>query len=65
MASRARRAPVGPYGDVPAPAGYVPGLGRGAAGFTTRGDIGPGAEGVIRVRATTTTRLDGTKGVIR
>lgn len=26
-----------------APKGYVPGLGRGAAGFTTRGDIGPAA----------------------
>ena len=24
-----------------APSGYVPGLGRGAAGFTTRSDIGP------------------------
>jgi pre-mRNA-processing factor 6 len=24
-----------------APAGYVPGLGRGAAGFTTRSDVGP------------------------
>ncbi len=24
-----------------APAGYVPGLGRGANGFTTRSDIGP------------------------
>ena len=36
------RNPVAPYGDVPPPAGYVPGLGRGAAGFTTRSDIGPG-----------------------
>lgn len=26
-----------------APKGYVPGLGRGAAGFTTRSDIGPAA----------------------
>jgi pre-mRNA-processing factor 6 len=33
---------VAPYGDTPAPSGYVPGLGRGAAGFTTRSDIGPG-----------------------
>jgi pre-mRNA-processing factor 6 len=41
-ASRALRAPVAPFGDAPAPAGYVPGLGRGAAGFTTRSDIGPG-----------------------
>lgn len=24
-----------------APAGYIPGLGRGATGFTTRSDIGP------------------------
>ena len=40
--SRALRAPVAPFGDAPAPAGYVPGLGRGAAGFTTRSDIGPG-----------------------
>ena len=28
----------------PAPKGYVPGLGRGAAGFTTRSDIGPAAQ---------------------
>ena len=28
-------------GTKPAPRGYVPGLGRGAAGFTTRSDIGP------------------------
>ncbi|XP_011402481.1 PREDICTED: pre-mRNA-processing factor 6-like [Amphimedon queenslandica] len=28
----------------PAPAGYVPGLGRGATGFTTRSDIGPARE---------------------
>ena len=41
-ASRALRAPVAPFGDAPAPVGYVPGLGRGAAGFTTRSDIGPG-----------------------
>lgn len=27
--------------DMPAPEGYVPGLGRGATGFTTRSDIGP------------------------
>uniref|UniRef100_K1P8T2 Pre-mRNA-processing factor 6 n=1 Tax=Magallana gigas TaxID=29159 RepID=K1P8T2_MAGGI len=26
---------------LPAPLGYVPGLGRGATGFTTRSDIGP------------------------
>ncbi|ODQ63960.1 putative mRNA splicing factor [Nadsonia fulvescens var. elongata DSM 6958] len=28
--------------DMPAPEGYVPGLGRGAMGFTTRSDVGPG-----------------------
>jgi len=27
-----------------APPGYVPGLGRGATGFTTRSDIGPARE---------------------
>jgi len=48
---RALRAPVAPYGDAPAPAGYVPGVGRGASGFTTRGDIGPGgASAVGKVR---------------
>lgn len=30
---------------MPAPAGYVPGLGRGATGFTTRSDIGPARTG--------------------
>uniref|UniRef100_A0A672TAR7 Pre-mRNA-processing factor 6 n=1 Tax=Sinocyclocheilus grahami TaxID=75366 RepID=A0A672TAR7_SINGR len=30
-----------PFLGVPAPLGYVPGLGRGATGFTTRSDIGP------------------------
>lgn len=29
---------------MPAPAGYVPGVGRGATGFTTRSDIGPAKE---------------------
>lgn len=29
------------WNNVPVPAGYVPGLGRGASGFTTRSDIGP------------------------
>ena len=28
-------------GGKSAPAGYIPGLGRGAAGFTTRSDVGP------------------------
>ena len=37
-------------GKTNAPRGYVPGLGRGAAGFTTRSDIGPAApEGVAAV----------------
>ncbi|PIK56764.1 putative pre-mRNA-processing factor 6, partial [Apostichopus japonicus] len=30
--------------NMPAPLGYVPGLGRGATGFTTRSDIGPARE---------------------
>ena len=29
------------WNHVPIPQGYVPGLGRGASGFTTRSDIGP------------------------
>eukprot|EP00038_Savillea_parva_P031230 m.84021 g.84021 ORF g.84021 m.84021 type:complete len:994 (+) comp9576_c0_seq1:78-3059(+) len=29
---------------MPAPAGYVAGIGRGASGFTTRSDIGPSAD---------------------
>ncbi|PRW56239.1 STABILIZED1 [Chlorella sorokiniana] len=29
------------FNALKAPAGYVPGMGRGAAGFTTRSDIGP------------------------
>ncbi|CAJ0586620.1 unnamed protein product, partial [Mesorhabditis spiculigera] len=29
---------------MPAPSGYVPGVGRGATGFTTRSDIGPARE---------------------
>lgn len=31
--------------DMPAPPGYIPGLGRGATGFTTRSDIGPARSG--------------------
>ncbi|RSH79749.1 uncharacterized protein EHS24_009405 [Apiotrichum porosum] len=31
--------------NMPAPASYVAGLGRGASGFTTRSDIGPAREG--------------------
>eukprot|EP00201_Polytomella_parva_P023821 CAMPEP_0175041554 /NCGR_PEP_ID=MMETSP0052_2-20121109/1986_1 /TAXON_ID=51329 ORGANISM="Polytomella parva, Strain SAG 63-3" /NCGR_SAMPLE_ID=MMETSP0052_2 /ASSEMBLY_ACC=CAM_ASM_000194 /LENGTH=748 /DNA_ID=CAMNT_0016304095 /DNA_START=7 /DNA_END=2250 /DNA_ORIENTATION=+ len=29
------------FNSLKAPSGYIPGLGRGAAGFTTRSDIGP------------------------
>jgi pre-mRNA-processing factor 6 len=29
------------WNSVPVPQGYIPGLGRGASGFTTRSDIGP------------------------
>lgn len=38
MASGAKAAK---FIGVAAPSGYVPGLGRGASGFTTRSDIGP------------------------
>jgi hypothetical protein len=33
------------WNAVPAPSNYVPGLGRGATGFTTRSDIGPARPG--------------------
>lgn len=33
------------WNAVPVPLGYVPGLGRGATGFTTRSDIGPARPG--------------------
>ncbi len=33
------------FNAIPAPANYVPGLGRGATGFTTRSDIGPARGG--------------------
>ncbi|GIL57404.1 hypothetical protein Vafri_12583 [Volvox africanus] len=33
------------FNSLKAPSGYVPGLGRGAAGFTTRSDIGPARAG--------------------
>ena len=55
MAGRNNTAPT--FANVPAPAGYVAGLGRGATGFTTRSDIGPGAPappmGQVRVRRPT------------
>ncbi|PVD31927.1 hypothetical protein C0Q70_07353 [Pomacea canaliculata] len=37
LVSRRKKTFIG----LPAPLGYVPGLGRGATGFTTRSDIGP------------------------
>eukprot|EP00978_Attheya_sp_CCMP212_P040084 scaffold215166_cov56-Attheya_sp.AAC.1 len=38
-----------------APRGYVPGLGRGAAGFTTRSDVGPmAAPGAVSAGSTST-----------
>lgn len=40
-ATRALPPPQVDFNSLRAPAGYVPGLGRGAAGFTTRSDIGP------------------------
>uniref|UniRef100_A0A1I8H9X7 Pre-mRNA-processing factor 6 n=2 Tax=Macrostomum lignano TaxID=282301 RepID=A0A1I8H9X7_9PLAT len=40
LVSRKRREFIG----MPAPPGYVPGVGRGATGFTTRSDIGPARE---------------------
>ena len=55
MAGRNNTAPT--FANVPAPAGYVAGLGRGATGFTTRSDIGPGAPappmGQVRVHRPT------------
>ena len=51
------------------PSGYVAGVGRGAAGFTTRSDIGPGQapiggddkvrDGEARARATVDARTKG------
>eukprot|EP00731_Ephydatia_muelleri_P010089 Em0005g675a len=40
LVNRDRKAFIGQL----APPGYVPGLGRGATGFTTRSDIGPARE---------------------
>lgn len=34
------------FNAVRVPSNYVPGLGRGATGFTTRSDIGPARPGV-------------------
>ena len=33
------------FNTIPPPPNYVPGLGRGATGFTTRSDIGPARMG--------------------
>ncbi|KAL2304837.1 hypothetical protein Nmel_006792 [Mimus melanotis] len=33
-----------PFLGMPMPLGYVPGLGRGAMGFTTRSDISPACD---------------------
>jgi hypothetical protein len=33
------------FNSLKAPAGYVPGLGRGATGFVTRSDVGPARAG--------------------
>ena len=41
MSGHPRTAPT--YEKAAAPAGYVAGMGRGAVGFSTRSDIGPGA----------------------
>lgn len=35
------------YNALKAPSNYVPGLGRGATGFTTRSDIGPARAGPV------------------
>ena len=43
------------FNTVHAPSNYVPGLGRGATGFTTRSDIGPARPGVVgQVHSTAT-----------
>ena len=37
----AQKPPTVSFNSMSVPANYVPGLGRGATGFTTRSDIGP------------------------
>lgn len=37
----AQKPPAVSFNSMAVPANYVPGLGRGATGFTTRSDIGP------------------------
>jgi hypothetical protein len=41
VAPGSQKPPAVSFNSMPAPANYVPGLGRGATGFTTRSDIGP------------------------
>jgi len=57
------------FNSMRAPANYVPGLGRGATGFTTRSDIGPargGPVGVGGVRPTLQWRaLPAWSGILR
>ena len=36
-----QKPPSASFNSMAVPANYVPGLGRGATGFTTRSDIGP------------------------
>lgn len=47
--------------DMPAPEGYVPGLGRGAMGFTTRTDIGPARSGFAEdaMKASSSSKQEG------
>lgn len=44
---------------MPAPEGYVPGLGRGATGFTTRSDIGPARSGFAEDALKSSVKQDG------
>lgn len=67
MASKMQARPPGmkiDFNSLRAPAGYVPGLGRGAAGFTTRSDIGPSmpAPDVPKVSDRAPGRGDGASG---
>lgn len=40
-------APRVDFNALPVPAGYVPGMGRGATGFVTRSDIGSARAGAV------------------
>jgi PRP1 splicing factor, N-terminal len=46
-AATAPGAPRVDFNALPVPAGYVPGLGRGATGFVTRSDIGSARAGAV------------------